>query len=64
MSDIKPKAIFEAVLVTTGNCWYVLVAHPKGPQSHLGGFKTEIEAKGWIATRSADWLKEFGANHD
>jgi hypothetical protein len=63
MSDIKAKAIFEAVPMATGSGWYVLVTHPKGPQSHLGGFKTEIEAKGWIATQSAEWLKDFGANH-
>ncbi|SDR53658.1 hypothetical protein SAMN05519103_04770 [Rhizobiales bacterium GAS113] len=63
MPNIKPKTLFEAAEMKIGTGWYVLVTHPKGQQSHLGGFKTESEANGWIESKSAEWLKEFGANH-
>jgi hypothetical protein len=36
-----------------------LVTPPKERQSQLGGFKTEDEARTWIAQKSSEWLKDY-----
>ena len=59
MAHFISKVRFDAVPMTVGNGWFVLVTPPKEKQSQLGGFKTEDEAKTWIALKSAEWLKEY-----
>ena len=45
--------------MTVGSGWFVLVTLPQEKQSKLGGFKSEDEAKTWIALKSAEWLKAY-----
>lgn len=35
--------------------WTVRIFTERGPDSHVGDFATEEEARHWIATRSKDW---------
>jgi hypothetical protein len=32
---------------------------PNGDQTQISGFFTEVEAREWIATESAAWLKQY-----
>ncbi len=59
MAHFKSKVKFDAVPMTAGTGWYVLVTAPADKQSQLGGFKTEDEAKTWIVHKSSAWLKEY-----
>jgi hypothetical protein len=47
-----------------GDEWYVLARHPSGQQEHVRRFKTESEAKYWIARKSKAWLKKRGYADD
>ena len=38
--------------------WYVLVTLPDAKELRIGGFKTEADARAWIAKSSAAWIKE------
>jgi hypothetical protein len=51
---------FETHLRTCGR-WSVLIATGHGPDSHVGDFETEEEAKNWIETKSKDWPGKSGA---
>jgi hypothetical protein len=44
--------------MTSRRGWYVHVAYPDRPPLQLGGFRTEEEAKKWVADKSAAWLRE------
>jgi hypothetical protein len=47
--------------LTLGSGWYVKATHPDGRIEHVtAGFKSEAEAKAWIADDSADWLRDRG----
>jgi hypothetical protein len=59
MANAKPKVEFEPAPMKSRSGWYVLVTLPSGVRHHLGGFKTEEEARVWIAVKSAAWLKEY-----
>jgi hypothetical protein len=48
--------IVEAVKL--GDEWHVLARHPSGQQEHVRRFKSEREAKNWIARESKAWLKK------
>jgi hypothetical protein len=37
-----------------GDEWYALARHPSGQYEHVRRFKTESEAKNWIATARPD----------
>ncbi|KWV45705.1 hypothetical protein AS156_23385 [Bradyrhizobium macuxiense] len=41
--------------MTKGGRWFVAVKTGKGPDSHIGDFATEAEAKDWISTKSKYW---------
>ena len=43
-----------------GHEWYVVATHPSGQREHVRRFKTETEAKYWIARKSKAWLKKRG----
>jgi hypothetical protein len=38
--------------------WYVRATLPDGKELRIGGFKTEANAREWIAKSSAAWIKE------
>jgi hypothetical protein len=46
--------------VKVGDEWYVLARHPSGQLVHVRRFKTQSEAKFWIARKSKAWLKKQG----
>jgi hypothetical protein len=43
-----------------GDGWYVQAILPDGRIDPIDGFKTEAEAKEWIANRSRVWFREMG----
>jgi hypothetical protein len=45
---------FEPEMIKTGR-WFVSVKTGNGPNSHIGDFETEADAKNWILTKSKDW---------
>ena len=47
-----------------GREWYVVATHPSGQREHIRRFKTETEAKDWIARKSKAWLKKRGYADD
>jgi hypothetical protein len=55
----QPWSIF-AEPVKVGDEWYVLARHPSGQLVHVRRFKTQGEAKFWIARKSKAWLKKQG----
>lgn len=59
MASINPKVEFEPLQMGNRVGWYVRVTLPNGKQPNLGGFKTEAEAREWIARELAHWLKEI-----
>jgi hypothetical protein len=40
-----------------GSEWYVLVTWPDGRSEHVGEFASEPDAKIWIITKSAAWIR-------
>lgn len=45
---------FEPQMIKSGR-WFVAVRTGVGPDSHIGDFPTEAEAKKWILTKSKYW---------
>jgi hypothetical protein len=41
--------------------WFVSVKTGNGPDSHIGDFETEAEAKHWIATKAKYWPRNPAA---
>ena len=54
----KPEIKFKPVEWKILPEWYVLVTLPDGKELRIGGFKTEANARDWIAKSSAAWIKE------
>ena len=52
MAETVPR--FEPQMIKSGR-WFVSVVTGKGPDSHIGDFETEAEAKDWILTKSKYW---------
>jgi hypothetical protein len=52
MTKTLPK--FEPQMIKSGR-WFVSVVTGNGPDSHVGDFETEAEAKHWILTKSEYW---------
>ena len=44
--------------VKVGAQWHVVGTYPSGQQERITGFKTEADARDWIANDSADWLEK------
>jgi hypothetical protein len=59
MATVKPQVEFEPAPMKIGSGWCVQVTLPYGINPKLGGFKTEEEAREWIARKSAEWLKGY-----
>jgi hypothetical protein len=45
---------FEPQMIESGR-WFVSVKTGNGPDSHIGDFETEAEAKDWILRKSQCW---------
>ena len=45
---------FEPEMTKSGR-WFVAVKTGNGPNSHIGDFDTEAEAKNWILAKSKYW---------
>ena len=45
---------FEPQMIKSGR-WFVAVETGVGPDSHIGDFATEAEARDWILTKSKYW---------
>jgi hypothetical protein len=60
MDDVKHKVAFEPVALKGGTGWCVRAVLPNGKEFDLGGFRTEAEAREWIALKSLAWLKLKG----
>jgi hypothetical protein len=52
MEDMFPQ--FEPEQNRVGR-WFVAVKTGKGPDSHIGDFDTETDAKEWISTKARHW---------
>jgi hypothetical protein len=52
-------AVLPPAPMKIGSGWCVQVTLPSGINPKLGGFKTEEEAREWIARKSAEWLKQY-----
>jgi hypothetical protein len=50
----KPVPSFQPEMTKSGR-WFVAVKTGNGPDSHIGDFDTEAEAKDWISTKSKYW---------
>jgi hypothetical protein len=53
----KPAPHFEPEMIKSGR-WFVSVKTGNGPDSHIGDFETEAEAKNWILTKSKYWPRK------
>jgi len=59
MAGSKPTTKFEPVQLKAEPGWYVRITLPHGEQIQMSGFETEARARDWIATKAADWLKNY-----
>jgi hypothetical protein len=60
MPQRKRIVKFEPVaLKAAAPGWYVRITLPHGEKIQINEFKTETEAKNWIADKSAAWLKKI-----
>ena len=46
-------ATFEAVDLKDGSAWYIRLTCPEMLPQHIGGFKTQAEAREWTGVKSA-----------
>ena len=44
-----------AILTTKSGRWFIAVTTGHGPDSHIGDFETEAQARDWISTKSKYW---------
>jgi hypothetical protein len=58
MAKPQPEITFRPVEWKILPEWYVLVTLPDAKELRIGGFKTEANAREWIARSSAAWIKE------
>jgi hypothetical protein len=61
MGEECSGAKFEIKGLSCGWGAFVQITMPHGKIEHIVGFKTEAEAKEWIATKSAGWLAEHSS---
>ena len=55
-----PQSSTLIIAQKLGDEWYVIARHPSGQYEHVRRFKSETEAKKWIATKSKAWLQKRG----
>ena len=56
-SALRPFPSFQPQMIKSGR-WFVAVKTGVGPDSHVGDFATEAEAKDWILTKSKYWPRK------
>ena len=61
-----PRAFRPIIVepVKLGDEWHVLARHPSGQKEYVRRFRTETDAKKWIARKSKAWLKKRGYADD
>jgi hypothetical protein len=61
-----PRASTPIILepLKLGDEWHVAARHPSGQKEYVRRFRTEIEAKKWVARKSKAWLKKRGYADD
>jgi hypothetical protein len=59
-----PRPSTSIIAQKLGDEWYVLARHPSGQREHVRRFKTDTQAKSWIAIKSKAWLKKRGYADD
>jgi hypothetical protein len=64
MAKSTPTITFNPQPLKAGHEWQVIATYPRGQQEHITGFKTETEAKDWIAKDSKTWLRKRGYADD
>lgn len=52
----RNKILLDPQPTEVGGEWYVKATYPSGQVEQIMGFKTEVEAKDWIASKSKEWL--------
>jgi hypothetical protein len=57
-SPVPQPWSISAEPVKVGDEWHVLARHPSGQLVRVRRFKTQSEAKFWIARKSKAWLKK------
>jgi hypothetical protein len=57
---VKTAPEFEPQSIQSGR-WFVSVKTGNGPDSHVGDFETEAEAREWISTKAKYWPGKPGA---
>ena len=62
VADSARDATFEAVEMKDGSGWYVRLTRSAMLPQQIGDFKTEAEARQWIADASAKWLERYGVS--
>jgi hypothetical protein len=59
----EPQVAFRPTKMQAYDGWYVQVVIAGLPPLQLGGFKTEDEAKEWIAQKSHAWLEDHRSQY-
>ncbi|MGA2044288.1 MAG: hypothetical protein ABSG83_13065 [Roseiarcus sp.] len=59
MTERAEVVRFEVILLTLAAGWCVHVLLPHGHETQIGEFRSEAEARTWIAEKSAAWLKDY-----
>ncbi len=61
MAKNRPKITFVTQPLKVGPEWHVIATNPSGQKEHITGFKSEAEAKEWLASdRCKSWLRAMG----
>jgi hypothetical protein len=54
MSMTEERPHFSPQMTTSGR-WFVSVETGNGPDSHIGDFDSEAQARKWISTKAKYW---------
>ena len=58
MKPLNKQPKIEPRELRDGSGWYALVTWGDRPSEQVGGFRTETEARHWIAHGAAAWIKQ------
>jgi hypothetical protein len=57
MAKAVGKITFDPRPLRVGAQWQIVATYPSERQQHITGFRSEADAKHWIANGSKTWLK-------
>jgi hypothetical protein len=61
MAKKRPKITLAVEPFRVEPEWHVIATNPSGQREHISGFKSEAEAKEWLASdRCKAWLRARG----